>query len=111
MILNDVITRLRAPLISGGYGNSSRDWANATSTDFSVRTSFKSVTEIIGDEARTATQLHVFGGPELDLETTDRVIYRGKTYEVAGEVMTSLDGRGQLHHVRARLNRVTTAAS
>jgi hypothetical protein len=109
--LPDTITRIRAPLISGGYGNSSRDWANATSTVFSVRTSFKSVTEIVGDEAQTVTQLSVFGGPDLDLETTDRVVYRGKTYEVAGEVMTSVDGRGQLHHVRARLNRFTTAVS
>jgi hypothetical protein len=109
--LPDVITRLRAPLVSAGYGNASRDGANATSTEFSVRTSFKSVTEIVGDQAHTVTQLHVFGGPDLDLETTDRVVYRGKTYEVAGEVMTSVDGRGQLHHVRARLNRFTTAVS
>jgi hypothetical protein len=108
VILSEPITRLRAPLVSGGYGNSSRDWTAATSTDFLVKWSHKAVAEVIGDEARTTTKAYVFGNPDLDLESTDRVVGPdGLTYEVDGDVMRSYV-RGQLHHVRAYLRRIET---
>lgn len=108
MDLQETITRLRAPLVSSGYGNSARDWANATSTDFQVKWSHKGATEVISDEARTVTKGYVLGGPDLDLESADRVIGPdGLTYEVDGEVMRSYV-RGQLDHVRAYLKRVAT---
>lgn len=107
MILHETITRLRAPLISGGYGNQVRDWANAASQDFAVKWSHKSISEVVGDEAQTTTKGYIFGGPDLDLESTDRVIGPdGLTYEVDGDVMRSYV-RG-LHHVRAYLRRIAT---
>ena len=107
-ILHETITRLRASLVSGSYGNQARDWANATSTDFLVKWSFKSVAEVVGDEPQSTTRAYVFGNPDLDLEATDRVIGPdGFTYEVDGEVMRSYV-RGQLHHVRAYLRRTAT---
>jgi hypothetical protein len=108
VILYETITRVRAPLTSGGYGNQSRNWATAASTDFLVKWSHKAVSEVIGDDARTVTKAYVFGNPDLDLEATDRVIGPdGLTYEVDGEVMHSYV-RGQLHHVRAYLRRIAT---
>lgn len=108
MILSETITRLRAPLVSGGYGNSERNWAAVVSTLFYVKWSHKAVTEVIGDEARTITKAYVFGNPDLDLESTDRVVGPdGLTYEVDGDVMRSYV-RGQLHHVRAYLRRIET---
>jgi hypothetical protein len=110
VILHDSITRLRAPLTSGGYGNQSRDWTAATSTDFTVKWSTKAVAEVVGDEPRTDTKGYVFGGPDLDLLASDRVVGPdGLTYEVDGEVMSSYV-RGQLHHVRAYLRRITTTS-
>lgn len=109
MNLETRITRLRAPLIPAGYGNQQRDWANATATDFTVKWSFKTTTEVVGDEARTITRGYAFGWPDLDLEATDRVVGPdGLTYEVDGEVMPSYKPNGQLHHVRATLRRITT---
>lgn len=106
MILYDTVTRLRAPLVSSGYGNSSRDWANATSTDFLVHWSAQSVTEVVGDEPKTISRVKLFGGADLDLEATDRIVGPdGLTYVVDGEVMRSYQ-RGQLHHVRAFLRRI-----
>lgn len=105
MQLHDTITRLRAPLVSAGYGNQARDWTAATSTPFLVHWSTKTVTETVGDEAKTSTRGKIFGGPDLDLESTDRVLFDGVTYEVDGEVMNSYRV-GQLHHVRAMLRRV-----
>jgi hypothetical protein len=108
VILRESITRLRAPVISGGYGNASRNWAAATSTLFYVKWSHKAVSEVVGDEPRTVTKAYVFGNPDLDLESTDRVIGPdGLTYEVDGDVMHSYV-RGQLHHVRAYLRRIAT---
>lgn len=103
-----MITRVRAPLTTDGYGNQTRNWAVATSTVFLVKWSFKAVNEVVGDEPRTDTRAYVFGNPDLDLEATDRIIGPdGFTYEVDGEVMTSYV-RGQLHHVRAYLRRIAT---
>lgn len=108
VLLQDTITRLRAPLVSSGYGNSTRDWPNATSQTFYVHWSTQSTTEVVGDEPQTVTRGKVFGGPDLDLLATDRVQFQGDTYEVDGEVMRSYQ-RGQLHHVRAFLRRITTS--
>lgn len=108
--LHDLITRLRAPLGAGPYGNQARDWSSPSSTDFYVHWSAQSVTEVVGDEAKTVTRGKIMGGPDLDLEATDRVVFAGDTYEVDGDVMRSYV-RGQLHHVRAFLRRITTAVS
>lgn len=105
MRLHDTITRLRAPLVTAGYGNNKRNWAAATSTDFLVHWSAKAVDEVVGDEPRIVTRGKVLGGPDLDLEATDRVLFAGDTYEVDGDVMLSFQ-RGQLHHVRAMLRRI-----
>lgn len=107
MNLRDSITRLRAPLVTAGYGHQARDWAAATEAPFLVHWSTKSVSEVVGDVARTVTRGKILGGPDLDLESSDRVLFRGDTYEVDGEVMLSFR-RGQLHHVRAMLRRVET---
>jgi hypothetical protein len=108
VILGETITRLRAPLISDGYGNQTRDWSAATSTDFAVHFSHKTVGEVVGDEARTTTKGYIFGGPDVDLESTDRVTGPdGLLYELDGELMRSYV-RGQLHHVRAYLRRIAT---
>jgi hypothetical protein len=109
VILHDPIVVQRAPLVTGSYGNSSRNWAAATSTNYLVHWSAQSVTEVIGDEARTVTRGKIFGGPDLDLEATDRVLFDGDLYEVDGDVMRSYL-RGQLHHVRAFLKRMATTS-
>jgi hypothetical protein len=109
VLLGTEITRLRAPLVSSGYGNSERDWPNAVSETFLVHWSHRAVSEVVGDEPQTVTRVKILGGADLDLEATDRVVGPdGSTYEVDGEVMRSYP-RGQLHHVRAFLRRITTS--
>jgi hypothetical protein len=108
VILGESITRLRAPLTADSYGNQARNWAAATSTDFAVKWSHKAVSEVIGDEPRTTTRAYIFGGPDVDLVSTDRVTGPdGLLYELDGDLMPSYV-RGQLHHVRAYLKRVAT---
>lgn len=110
MILHDPITVQRAPLTSGGYGNQARDWTAATSTDFLVHWSAQSVTEVVGDKPQTVTRGKIFGGPDLDVEATDRIVFAGETYEVDGDVMRSYR-LGQLHHVRVFVKRIATVAA
>lgn len=108
MILTDEITRLRAPLVSDGYGNQSRSWATAVSTLFLVHWSAQSVTEVVGDEPQTVSRVKILGDQYLDMEATDRIVGPdGLTYEVDGEIQRSYL-RGQLHHVRAYLKRIAT---
>jgi hypothetical protein len=108
VILNEAITRVRAPLTADAYGNQTRNWATATSTDFLVKWSHKAVSEVVGDEPRTTMKGYVFGNPDLDLVSTDRVVGPdGLTYELDGDLMRSYV-HGQLHHVRAYLRRTTT---
>lgn len=106
MRLRDSAVVVRAPLVAGSYGNTSRDWPNATRTTYAVQISAASSTEVIGDEPQVVTQWKLFAGPDLDLEATDRVEWDGDTYEVSGDVMKSRQP-GYLHHVRARLRRTT----
>jgi len=108
VILHDPVTRLRAVLTSDGYGNQARNWSSVTSTDFLVHWSARTVEETVGDEPRTSGTVKLFGGPDFDLEATDRIVGPdGLTYEVDGEVMRSYV-RGQLHHIRAYLRRIAT---
>jgi hypothetical protein len=101
------ITRLRATLVSDGYGNSEPDWTSPASQAFGVHWSPQSVSEVVGDEPQTVTRIKVFGWPPFDLEPTDRIVGPdGNTYEVDGDVMRSYHPRsGALHHVRAFLRR------
>jgi len=110
MRLYDSITRLRAPLVSAGYGNEARDWTAAVPQSFLVHWSAQAASEVVGDEPQTVTRGKILGGPDLDLVESDRVVFDGDTYEVDGDVMRSYR-RGQLHHVRAFLKRSTTGVA
>jgi hypothetical protein len=110
LLLHDPIAVQRAPLTSGGYGNQARNWSAATSADYLVHWSAQSVTEVVGDKAQTVTRGKIFGGPDLDIEATDRVVFAGDTYEVDGDVMRSYR-LGQLHHVRVFVKRIATVAA
>lgn len=110
MILHDQITRLRAPLVSDGYGNGKPDWNSPASAEYLVHWSAKSTAEVVGDEPQTSTRVYIIGTPDLDLVETDRVTGPdGLMYEVDGEVMRSYR-RGQVHHVRAFLRRIAISS-
>ncbi len=111
MRLHVPITRLRAPVVAVGYGNSAPNWPAAAQQEFLVHWSARDVSEVVGDEPRTVTKVKVMGNPDLDLLATDRVVGPdGQTYEVDGEIMLSFR-RGALHHIRAFLKRVNLPTS
>lgn len=109
MILRDKVTRLRAPLVDGPYGNQTRDWANATAVTYAAEVQPVSSTEEVVNQQRTETRWRLFLGPSADLEATDRILWDGDTYEVDGEVERH-KRRGALHHLEAVLLRVEQGA-
>ncbi len=112
MTLRTPVTRLRAPLVSAGYGKQARNWAAAVSTDFGVNWNPQSTSEVVGDEPQTVSRIKVFGFPPFDLDASDRLVGPdGLTYEVDGEVERSYHPRtGALHHVIAYLKRAAIPA-
>lgn len=106
MILRDSVTRLRAPLTSGGYGNQKRDWAAATSTSYPAAVQPVSSAEEVVDQVRTATRWRLFLPRSADLLASDRIEWDGGTYEVEGDV-ERWKRFGRLHHLEAVLFRVT----
>lgn len=106
-LLTDTITRRRAPLVTAGYGNQSRNWAAATSQAYPARVSPVSSTEDVVDQPRTLTRWKCTVGPDADLAATDRIEWDGATYEVDGEVEVHKGRRGP-HHKTAILMRVAT---
>lgn len=83
------ITRRRAPLVEGGdaYGNDVLDWSAATDVDIDgVSVQPVEIDEINDGEARASVQRRwlVLADAGTDLVATDRVVFRGGVYEVAG---------------------------
>lgn len=104
-LLSDTVTRLRAPIADGGYGNAARDWNNATSADLACHVSSVSSTEDVVNLNETQTRIKVTLHASADVEPTDRILYRGLTYECDGDVMFANSLRG-LHHQRVIARRV-----
>lgn len=109
MLFSDSVTRLRAPLVAGPFGNQTRDWANATSATYAAEVQPVSSTEDVVNQQRTVTRWRLFLLPDADLEATDRITHDGSTYEVEGQV-ERWKRRGILHHLEAVLMRVDLAA-
>lgn len=105
MLLHDQVTRLRAGLTEGPYGNETRDWDNATSATYSAEVQPVSSTEDIVNQQQTITRWRLFLPASADLEATDRIVWDGDTYEVDGDV-ERWKRRGVLHHLEAVLMRV-----
>lgn len=106
MLLYDKVTRLRADEIDDGYGNKTIDWENADSVEYPAEVQPLSSTEDVADQQRTDTRWRLWLGPAADLVATDRIEWDGEIYEVEGDV-ERWKQRGQLHHLKAVLMKVT----
>lgn len=110
MNLRDTVIRRRALQTATGYGNTRRDWANATIQPYPAEVQpfpgASSSSEDVVDQNRTTTRWRIFLGPDADLAATDRIEWDGLTYEVDGDV-ERWKRRGRLHHLEAILIKIT----
>jgi hypothetical protein len=103
----ELVSVLRAPLVQGARSASlHRNWATAVSTDYdscSVQPflmSNKLVVEL-EDQREFASQVYrVWGPADMDVESTDRIMWRARLYDVRGPMGRFPDLRGNLHHVQ-----------
>lgn len=106
---NETVTVVRAPgTITDRYNNVVPDWDNAAEfAGLPANVQPMTSQELIQDRETLATYRHLWADwPRQDLVYTDRVIVRGLTYEVDGDVEEWRTGSG-LHHYHAVLRRVT----
>lgn len=105
---SDQVTVVRASLDDADrYGAQRRDWADATSTVLTgVSVQPMTATEATTDREYTATRMTLYAPPDADLRATDRVVWRGDTYEVDGPPMTWVDLGGVADHVEAVIKRM-----
>jgi hypothetical protein len=102
---SDSITVLRAPLIPGPYGGQDRDWANAVShVEPAARVRQLNTTEDVVNAERVITRAKAILFPTADIEVTDRVLWRGETWEVEGLPNPVNDGAGRVHHITVLLS-------
>ena len=106
----DTVTVVRAPLAAGRYGGQSRDWSNATRTDYpGVCVQPVSSTEDVRDRELLVGMFTLFTsrGQDIDLLATDRIEWGGITLQVDGDVNRWPAPGGGVHHVEASLKQVS----
>lgn len=103
---NQSFVLVRAALVASGRdGTLQRDWANATETTVTkcniqpFRLAEKLNFEDNRDREFARSALRVFAPAGTDIEPTDRVIYRGNTYDVFGFMGEWADFDGNQHHI------------
>jgi hypothetical protein len=107
---SDSIVVLRAPLVAGPYNSSDRDWANAVShVEPAARARQLNTSEDVVNQERVVTRAKVVLFPGADILVTDRVTWRGQTWEVEGLPNQVNDGGGRAHHVTVLLTWVKGA--
>lgn len=86
----ETVTRLRAPLVTNAYNAQERNWSAATSTPIDGWGVDDSASLEPADAHRELVETDcVLYRPEAaDVQASDRVICRGRTYEVVGDPAT-----------------------
>lgn len=110
ILASDTVTVIRAPLTTGRYGGKTRDWPNATRTDYpGVCVQPVSSTEDVRDRELLIGKYMLFTsrGQDIDLLATDRVEWNGITLQVDGDPNRWPAPGGGVHHVEASLKEVS----
>lgn len=102
------VTRLRAPLVEDEYHNEVQDWSGAsplTITGCLVQP--LSSSEYTIEREAITTRWRLFAPTGSDVKATDRVVWRGDTFEVEGDPQTWDSPSGATSSMQALLRKVT----
>ena len=110
MNLLDTVQVLHAPVTAGAYGSQTPNWAGASTTTYraNVQPYSRRSTglEQTSNQQRVDYRLRCFLPGNASVVSTDRVVWRGNTYEVGGIDVWSR-GIGPMHHFELELSLVT----
>ena len=102
----DQVTVLRAPLISKN-GMEARDWENAIRiTIKNVQVTAQATSREFGDRVTQVTDRRTLRAKyDADIVPGDRIIWKGDTYEIDGEVFATVSPTGRVSSTRCTLVR------
>lgn len=102
----DQVTVLRAPIISKN-GMETRDWENADKRIISnVQVTAQATSREFGDRVTQVTDRRTLRAKyDADIEPGDRVIWKGDTYEIDGDVFATVSPTGRVSSTRCTLVR------
>lgn len=107
----DSIVRVRAPLVTGPYGDPERDWEAAERTPLTgwrvqpVQGSRQTAAETIPRDGLERSR-RAFGPIGADIEQTDRIEWAGATWGIDGDVDRWRGPTGRLAHTEMLLTRM-----
>ena len=86
-LASDLMTRQRGVVIDDPYGNEIIDWTNPETLDVigSVQP-VKSAEWLVNRDGLESQWTAYVWPPDADITRHDRIVYAGRTYEVAGDV-------------------------
>ena len=102
---NLTVVRVRAALTTESDGSYIRDWDGATSTAINgcmiqpFQLSSRLQIEMNLDREFSSAYFRFWFPPGTDIQSTDRLVFNGNTYEVYGVPGTWFDQDGTEHHV------------
>lgn len=105
-LLSDVVTRLRPPMVTDGYGNQVPDWAAAEALALPARVQQTSQSEDVADRDQQQAGYVVFLPAVADVTGSDRLDWHGRILELTGPPAAVAAYR-TVHHVEARAREVT----
>lgn len=102
----DQVTVLRAPLISKN-GMEARDWENAIRiTIKNVQVTAQATSREFGDRVTQVTDRRTLRAKyDADIVPGDRIIWKGDTYEIDGDVFATVSPTGRVSSTRCTLVR------
>jgi hypothetical protein len=93
------LTRLR-PTTSTDHGNTSRSYPDTgPAVPGCIVTPASAREDNLSNRTATITQYEVKAPATADIEDDDHLIYRGKTYQIVGEVLYQPSPTGNLDHL------------
>lgn len=107
LALRDWVTVMNATTVTEDpFGNPIPDWGTATEKVEPAHLNPVTSDEVVVNEDTVEARWHVTLLPVTAATALSRIVWRDQTFEVDGEVQSSMDGRGRIRHHGAYLKRV-----
>lgn len=100
------IVVVRPKQVPGRLDGTRPDWAQATRTSAAGEFQRRSTSEVVEDRDARVQVAKLYLAPHVDIAGGDRVEHGGETWEVVGDPLLRLDGRGNEDHIDVDLRRV-----
>lgn len=106
MAYHDEAVRQRATATTDRYGNSVQDWTAPAEVTITCTIQPADSRENVVDRDTVVTRYRLFCAPDTDITSADRLVWRGRTFEVDGD-LEEHSRKSTPHHREAFLRGVS----